>query len=530
MSDERAKFGRVFDAAVGVDWAITEDGMRMILAVASRTNPIEAVEAYRSQPHEHAPSLKVRDGVGIIPVTGPISRYMTWFSLFSGGTSISALALSLQTALDDADVHSIMFEINSPGGEVTGVNEFAQAVLAARKKKPITARVGGLGCSAAYWIAAMCGDVVIDRTAQLGSIGVRAAYLDDRKALEMRGLAEIEFISSQSPHKNTPPYKTEGKKRIQARLDALAQVFIDSVAEGRGVSADVVAKEFGQGDVFVGQAAIDAGLADRLGSFEETLAQLAKTHTAGYTGPEPDEPEQPEDVSPFDDDDDDDFYGAEKTITDPISVNSQPVADEAEMTTLSAADDPEKNEEFMSDTKQDQATPKAEEQETAPGAAAEQPKAANTAADVAADQAGVKAPTTGDEVAAMRQQLADQAKELAEMKAAAEDKWLDETVAGFTASETAGAKTILSALVKAEGREGASVKAFIENQKALAAQIDESKLFGEVGKRGGNTDANSPEAQLEALAKKKASDDKVSYEKAYDAVMQENPELAAKVI
>jgi ClpP class serine protease len=50
--------------------------------------------------------------------------------------------------------------IDSPGGEVNGANELAQAIYDARGKKPIVAYVGGAGASAAYWVASAADRVV----------------------------------------------------------------------------------------------------------------------------------------------------------------------------------------------------------------------------------------------------------------------------------------------------------------------------------------------------------------------------------
>jgi ClpP class serine protease len=64
-------------------------------------------------------------------------------------------------------------------------------------------------------------------------------------------------------------------------VDDLAAIFVDAVALHRGVSADTVLSDFGQGGVFVGQHAVTAGLADRVGTFEQTLSgpSAARTRT-----------------------------------------------------------------------------------------------------------------------------------------------------------------------------------------------------------------------------------------------------------
>lgn len=103
----------------------------------------------------------------------------------------------------------------------------------------------------------------------LGSIGVRAAYPargDD---------GSVEFISSQSPGKRLDLASDDGRARIQSRVDSLAEVFVEAVASGRGVTAQHVLERFGRGDVLVGSAAVAAGMADEIGTFEGVLSQLA---------------------------------------------------------------------------------------------------------------------------------------------------------------------------------------------------------------------------------------------------------------
>src|SRR5690606_21790544 len=150
---------------------------------------------------------------------------------------------------------------------VSGINEFA-AMVAASPKKTV-AYVGNMAASAAYWIASAADEIVIDATAQLGSIGVVMGWIDDSRAMEKAGYEEIEFVSSQSPNKR-PDHKTdEGRAVIQQEVDDLAAVFVAAVAENRGVTTDKVITDFNRGGLLVGAKAVAAGMADRLGSFEE---------------------------------------------------------------------------------------------------------------------------------------------------------------------------------------------------------------------------------------------------------------------
>jgi ClpP class serine protease len=260
---------KAYNLICGQPWAITQEALGQMIAIARREeSDLAAVEAQKAQRLANTSTVGERGGVAILPVSGPIFRYANLFSDISGATSVQILARDFSAALNDPSIRAIILNIDSPGGEVNGISEFAAMVYGARGKKPITAYVGGTGCSAAYWIASAADEIVADDTAILGSIGVIAALPADDSD------GDIIFISSQSPRKHPDPKTEAGAADIQAVIDATAQVFVESVARYRGVSADTVLSSFGQGGVFVGQQAVEAGLADRLGSFEGVLEGL----------------------------------------------------------------------------------------------------------------------------------------------------------------------------------------------------------------------------------------------------------------
>lgn len=261
----------LFNAAAAVSWAISAEWLTTILTIAASEGPgPEAVEAQLGRKLDNTQDVTVRDGVAVVPVVGPVFRYANLFTYVSGATSIQLLARDFTQALNDPAVSAILLDINSPGGEVAGVNEFAAMVYAARGIKPITAYIGGTGASAAYWIASAADEIVADATAIVGSIGVVQALPNPAG----RTARDIEIVSSQSPNKRPDVTTERGRAQIQGTIDALGQVFVETVARNRGVSVETVLADFGQGGVLVGQAAVDAGLIDRIGSFESTLAAL----------------------------------------------------------------------------------------------------------------------------------------------------------------------------------------------------------------------------------------------------------------
>ena len=106
----------------------------------------------------------------------------------------------------------------------------------------------------------------------LGSIGAVLAVRDPSKGPQGR---TIEFVSSQSPYKRANPLTDDGRAQYQRIVDQTAEAFVEAVARHRGVSAEDVVSRYGAGGLLVGRHAVEAGLADRVGTFEQALAALA---------------------------------------------------------------------------------------------------------------------------------------------------------------------------------------------------------------------------------------------------------------
>ncbi len=261
--------------AASAQWAMQQERLDELLQIAARENEVtpELLEQYRSRNMSNAERAKVRDTTGILYVQGPLFKRANLFTEISGATSYETLARDFRAALDDFSVNSIALYIDSPGGEASGCDEFANMIYEARGQKPITAFVSGMACSAAYWIASAADRIVASDLSVLGSIGVvLSTSTRDPKPGEKR----FEFVSSQSPHKRVDMETDAGKAQIQKRVDALADVFISTVARNRGVSVETVIEKFGAGGVEVGAAAVALGLADGVGQFEAILADLKK--------------------------------------------------------------------------------------------------------------------------------------------------------------------------------------------------------------------------------------------------------------
>lgn len=258
-------------------WAMTETALRSLLVSAAAQET--SVDAIAKQWGEQLDgyTAEVHDGVAVIPVNGPLMRHLSWWSWLTGSGSYELLAKEISAAVANSRVRAVVLDIDSPGGEVTGCGELAEMIYRMRGEKPIIAHATGMCASAAYWIASACDEIFVSPTSQVGSIGCLASIRDYRVAEEKMGIREFEFVSSVSPAKRSDPATDEGAARIQAQVDALGEAFVDAVAKFRAVSNSDVKSRFGQGDCLVGAAAVEAGLADGIGTLEDVIAEFGNT-------------------------------------------------------------------------------------------------------------------------------------------------------------------------------------------------------------------------------------------------------------
>ena len=268
---------RIWNKITGDPWAITETALHTILEVAARENEApEAVAAKLGRQLQNSYNATERDGVAIIPVTGPLFRYANIFTAISGASSYELIARDFMSALENPQISSIILDIDSPGGEVNGVSELASMIFDARRTKPIIAYASGDAASGAYWIASAADEIVVSETSALGSIGVVGIY---RGKSAKESAETVEIVSSQSPHKRLDPMSDDGRAKLQTRIDAMADVFVSTIARNRSVTPDHVLEHYGGGDVMIGANAVNAGLADRIGSLERLITELSSPKT-----------------------------------------------------------------------------------------------------------------------------------------------------------------------------------------------------------------------------------------------------------
>lgn len=237
-----------------------------------------AVTAYSQRPM----TPQMIGDMAAIDVCGPITYKSSWLSYYFGGACIADIQQQFRVALADPAVGTIAFRLDSPGGDVTMMDELALEVFAARGKKPILAIADTMVCSCAYWLASQADTIYATQSAQLGAIGVYCEHDDISAMLEKAGI-KITLIAHGDNKVDGSPYEPlsdSARADMKASVDEIGGWFDAAVARGRGVDVATVLKDFGQGKVFRGKKAISLGLADKVGTFGQVVGKLAKSRPA----------------------------------------------------------------------------------------------------------------------------------------------------------------------------------------------------------------------------------------------------------
>lgn len=209
----------------------------------------------------------VGEGVAVIPITGSLVQRSDWISDSSGMLSYARAERMVNAAMDDARVKELLFEFDTPGGEVAGAFDFADRIFSMRNEKPMTAVVNEMAASAGYLLASAVGNIAVTRTAGAGSIGVVGAHMDYSKAMDKRGVA-ITFVYAGDKKVDGNPYQplpAAVKAEWQAEINRIYDLFVETVARNTGLSVDKVRGT--QAGMFTGSAAVEAGLAMRVNTF-----------------------------------------------------------------------------------------------------------------------------------------------------------------------------------------------------------------------------------------------------------------------
>ena len=215
-----------------------------------------------------------QSGIAVIPIYGTLVRRTQGLEAQSGLTSYAGIAQSLETALADPSVAAILLDIDSPGGESSGVFDLADRIRAATAIKPVWAVANDMAFSAAYALGSAASRLIVSRTGGVGSIGVIAMHVDQSVKDQQDGIAYTAVFAGDRKNDLNPhaPISGEAHSFLQGEVNRIFDLFATTVAKHRGMGVNTIKST--QAALYFGADAVASGLADDVGTLDDAIRQI----------------------------------------------------------------------------------------------------------------------------------------------------------------------------------------------------------------------------------------------------------------
>ena len=261
---------RLLNAPLFMEPSRLQSSIQTMLSV-SATDPVEAlVPSCLSSMASMGSEVRRGDGyyehsgIAVISISGTLLHKYNWLGSWACG--YNAIICAVKNAMLDPQVHTVLLDMDSPGGQVAGLFDCVNALrlLKALYGKPLISLCYDLHASAAMGIASAADTRLITQTGEAGSVGVIMAHYSEEKYLEDIGV-KVTLIYAGKHKADGNPYENLPDDVYQAFLEetkTLRQEFAQLIAEGLSISAEQVLAT--EAKVYRGQDAIDAGLCDAI--------------------------------------------------------------------------------------------------------------------------------------------------------------------------------------------------------------------------------------------------------------------------
>lgn len=235
------------------------------------------------------------DYIGVLYVTGTMDEYGT------GTYNHRYLLNAINSMIEDDNNKGLILYVDTPGGSVYASDDLYMKILDYKNAtgRPVYSSMQSQAASGGYYISAPCDKIIANRNCWTGSIGVTmGTFVDISGLLSDLGI-ETETITSganKAMGSATDPMTDEQRAIFQALIDEAYEQFVQIVAEGRGMSVEQV-KVLADGRIYSAQQAVDNGLIDAVGTFEDALNDMAAEYDLYDVQVEHFEPEVRTDLS-----------------------------------------------------------------------------------------------------------------------------------------------------------------------------------------------------------------------------------------
>ncbi len=231
--------------------------------------------------------LRIWQAIGVLALCGVLLALGARFNWFGPGAHVARVWVEgvirddverdqlLAELRDDDKVKAVIIRINSPGGTVVGGEALYRGLRDLAAHKPVVAVMGEVAASAGYMTALAADHIVAREGTITGSIGVLMQSANITQMMEKVGVKPV--VIKSAPLKAAPnpmeEMTLEVRKVAQGVIMDMYDMFVNMVAERRHLELGE-AKRLGDGRIYTGRQAKQAGLIDETGGEERALNWL----------------------------------------------------------------------------------------------------------------------------------------------------------------------------------------------------------------------------------------------------------------
>lgn len=279
---------------MSISTALAPERFETMLAQAAISRSV-SVASYKASngsdeedPYEdNSVGYEVVNGVAVLSINGALVNSDKWYLKYLGLVGYPHISDRLIQAYEDEEVSTILLNIKSPGGAVSGIAEVGELMDQVQKVKSINTYSADMMCSGGYWLGCQGSTITVGEMSQTGSIGVIMTHIEYSKMMEENGvtatvLREGKYKALMTPYE---PLTEEARAEAQKDMRFINNAFETRVAAKRGMSQETLHDQAGQGRVFWGRQAVAVGLADAVGTSSDALAhsiQIAQNPERKY--------------------------------------------------------------------------------------------------------------------------------------------------------------------------------------------------------------------------------------------------------
>ena len=224
---------------------------------------------------------KETDGdLAVIKLSGVITEFDTRDGFFEYSENpVSAVTGRLDIIKKEKNVKGVLLVIDSPGGGITASDILYREISKFKEETglPVIALFKQVAASGAYYVASVCDYILAHPSTVTGNIGVIMYHFNFNGLMDKYGVQYVAIKSSENKDLMSP-FKGVDQKELawmQDIVDQMLEMFIDVVHEGRSGLTRSEVKKLADGRLYVASDALEKGLIDEIGYFDDAVRVLS---------------------------------------------------------------------------------------------------------------------------------------------------------------------------------------------------------------------------------------------------------------